>query len=198
MELAHPQRRLSVREYFPLAEASPNKLEFKAGELIDMAGASFNHNRIAMNIGGELRSLLRSRSCQTTGSGARVKVADDRYCYPDVSVVCGDVAFDPLDPGVTLTNPSLIFEVLSPTTEAMDRGEKFFRYIRLPSLQEYFLVAQNQPRVESFFRQRDGVWSVGPVAEGMQSSVQITSLDVQLPLAEIYSNVRFDSQLGSG
>jgi hypothetical protein len=108
MELATPpSSRCSVQEYFRLAKASPTKLEYKAGQIIDMAGASYEHNRIAANILGELRNRLKDQPFSATGSDTRVQVAVDHYCYPDVTVVCGEPAFDPLDRGSTMTNPQI-------------------------------------------------------------------------------------------
>lgn len=194
MELAVPQVPVcSVQEYLRLAEESPTKLEFKSGQLIDMAGASLNHNRIGANILGELRNRLKGGPCEAIGGDTRVQAAEDRFCYPDVTVVCGDPTFSEFDPGSTVTNPHVIFEVLSPSTEATDRGEKFFRYIRVQSLREYFLVNQNRPRVESFVRQSDGSWAVGRVVEGLSASLGIGSLDVEIPMAEIYEKVRFET-----
>jgi Uma2 family endonuclease len=199
MELAIPQsRKRTVQEYFRLAEASETKLEFKAGEIVDMAGATYDHNRIAANLIRELGNHLKGRPCKPTGSDTRVKVADDRYCYPDVTVVCGKPIFDPLDPRTSVTNPQVIIEVLSPTTEATDRGEKFFRYIRLPSLREYILVAQHKPRIETFVRREDGSWSVGLVAEGLEATIRFPSLDVDVPLREIYADVDFNAPTQAG
>jgi Uma2 family endonuclease len=187
-------RGLTVQEYFRLAEASPTKLEFKNGQIIDMAGATYNHTRIASNIIVALKTRFGGRPCDATGSDTRMQASDDRYCYPDVTVVCGEPAFDPTDsPGMTITNPQMIFEVLSPSTEAVDRGEKFFRYIRLPSMREYFLVAQQRPRIESFVRKEDGSWSVGSIAEGIESTLVVQSLKLELPMREIYANIRFDA-----
>jgi Uma2 family endonuclease len=197
MELATPSSSrcsISVQEYFRLAEASPTKLEYKAGQIIDMAGASYVHTQIAADLMGELRNRLKRGPCRATGSDTRVRVAHDRYCYPDITVVCGEPEFDPLNPGQTIINPKVVFEVLSPTTEIDDRGEKFFRYIRLPSLREYFLVAQTKLRIESFVRMADGSWSVGAVEEGLDAALRIQSLEIEVPLKEIYANVKFEPE----
>ncbi len=185
--------RISVKEYFRLAEASPTKIEFKAGELIDMAGASLSHIRVSGNIQRQLGNRLEGKPCEVVGSDMRVKAASDRYCYPDVTVFCDGPEFDPLDPNRSLVNPRVIIEVLSPSTEAADRGEKFFGYILLPSLDEYLLVSQQRPRIESFIRQPDGSWLVGNVVEGLAEVLLIRSLNIEIPLAEIYANVRFET-----
>lgn len=193
MELAIPKtKRYTVAEYLRLADESPTKLEYKSGELIDMAGATFNHNSIAMNLGGELRNRLSGGPCRVVGSDQRVRTADDHYCYPDVTVVCGEPKFVSMDvPQMTLTNPTVLIEVLSPSTEATDRSEKLVRYINLPSLNAYLLVAQDKPRIESFIRKADGSWAVGTFAEGIDAVLRIESLKVEIPLESIYANVRF-------
>lgn len=199
MKQAMPQQprtnRCTVEEYFRLAEASPTKLEYKAGELIDMAGTSISHIDIASNLIRRLGNRLDGGPCRAMGSDLRVRTAADRYCYPDLSVICGEVELASNDPAqMTITNPSVLFEILSPSTESTDRGEKFFRYIRIPSLKEYFLVAQDKPRIESFVRQADGSWQVGAVVEGMDAVVRFESLKVEIPLGEIYDNVQFEEQ----
>jgi Uma2 family endonuclease len=193
MSFPHPpSARVSVQEYFRLADASETKLEFKSGELINMAGASLSHIRISGNALVEPRNRLKGKKCEAVGGDLRVKAGDDRYCYPDLAVFCGKPEFDPLDPDRSLTNPTVLVEVLSPSTEAADRGEKFIRYIRLPSLREYVLVSRHKPRIETFVRQPDGSRSVGEIAEGLSASLRLRSLNLDLPLADLYANVEFE------
>ncbi len=192
MEQAIPQRtRYSVAEYLRLADASATKLEYRAGEIVDMAGATLDHNRIAANLLRELGNSLKGTPCEAVGSDQRVLAADDRYAYPDVTVFCDEPAFDPRGPGMTLTNPRVLVEVLSPSTEASDRGEKFIRYINLPGLAEYFLVSQDRPQVQSFYRQADGTWVVGPVVRSTAGVAVFRSLGVEVPLADVFANVTF-------
>jgi Uma2 family endonuclease len=113
------------------------------------------------------------------------------YTYPDVSVICGPVQFDPQDPNrTTATNPRLIIEVFSNSTEADDRGEKFRRYLSLESLQEYVLVSQVRPWVETFTRQGDGSWRFATAA-GPEGTVKLDSLEVEVPISEVYVGVEF-------
>ena len=113
------------------------------------------------------------------------------YGHPDVTVICGDAELDPDDArGETIVNPRLIVEVLSPSTEAYDRAKKFRRLMRRPSLQEYVLVAQDEPWVESLYRHPDGVWRMIP-AFGLDQSIRLESIGVDLPLAEVYAGVKF-------
>jgi Uma2 family endonuclease len=111
-----------------------------------------------------------------------------RYAYPDLTVVCGESRFEDAEQD-TLLNPTVIFEVLSPSTEARDRGEKWGRYRQMPSLQQYVLVSQSQPLVEVFTRSGD-VWTFHD-ARGLDKAVDLSSIGVALPLAEIYARVVF-------
>jgi Uma2 family endonuclease len=197
MEVAAPRRRrYSLQEYFRLAEESPTKLEFSDGEIIDIAGATYDHNRIAANLLRKIGNHLEGGPCEAIGSDTRVLAADDRYAYPDVTVVCGGPEFDPRDlKRMTITNPQVLFEVLSDATEAVDRGEKFIRYINIPSMRGYFLVAQHKPQITSFVRRDDGSWSVGDIVTDLNGQLRIPSLGIELPMREIYANVDFQDAL---
>jgi Uma2 family endonuclease len=201
-------RHYTVEEYFQICETSDIKYEYRDGELIPhggwerdedgkiigMAGGTFEHGEIACNLIGELRSKLKGGPCRVNNSDVRVWAArSGRYVLPDVSVTCGTPVFNPPDKRLMLVNPRLVVEVLSKSTEAEDRGEKFRDYIAIDSLMEYVLVSQERPRVELFRRTADGSWAVGPWVEGIESSVTFSSLEVTLPLAEIYAGVLFPS-----
>jgi Uma2 family endonuclease len=115
------------------------------------------------------------------------------YIYPDISVVCGQPKFDPDDPKqTTILNPRLVVEVLSESTESYNRGAKFDLYRQVPSLEEYVLVSQDQPLVESFMRQDKGAWLLN-VFKGLGTAVTLRSLQIELPLAEIYEGVEFEN-----
>jgi Uma2 family endonuclease len=122
----------------------------------------------------------------------RVRLAfDNRYVYPDLTVVCGEPEFDPLDEKqTTIINPRLVVEVLSGSTEAYDRGVKFAAYRELKSFQEYVLISQDQPLVETFLRQADGTWVLA-AARGLEGSMTLRSLQIVVPLAEIYMGITF-------
>ncbi len=185
-------RRATVSEYRRLEEAADFRSEYRGGQIVAMAGGSFDHGAIAANLIGELRNRLKGRGCTVVGSDVAVRVdATSSYSYPDVSVVCGPPAFDPPGRRRVLTNPQVVVEVLSPSTAGLDRGDKFLDYIRLDSLQEYVLVDQARPRVNTFYRHPDGIWAVGPSAEGMDAAVTFRSLGVSVPLAEVYAGVTF-------
>jgi Uma2 family endonuclease len=176
-------------EYLALERNAEFKSEYIDGRIVAMTGASAPHVTIVGNISAELRSHLRGGSCRAYASDMRVQIGGgSRYTYPDVAVACGRQEF--LD-GVldTLTNPALIVEVLSPSTEAYDRGEKFQHYRMIETLQEYVLVAQDQPLVERFTRHGE-FWHLATVS-GLDAALELTSVGCTIPLREIYENVEF-------
>jgi Uma2 family endonuclease len=188
---AETRRRYSVEEYLAMEEKSPEKHEYRDGEIVAMAGGTENHSLICINITATLRNALRNKPCRVYDSNLRVAIPRDRrFVYPDGFVICGPSAFHPQAPNSAVTNPKLIVEVLSDSTEAYDRGEKFTRYRTIESLEEYVLVDQKSAHVEVFFRQNDGTWLLTPAA-GVESTVHLRSLDVSLALAEVYAKVEF-------
>ena len=125
-------------------------------------------------------------------SNVRVRIPrTPRYVYPDAAIVCGAPQFDPQDTRpMTLTNPRVIIEVLSPSTEAYDRGDKFTAYRGLESLEEYVLVSQGTALIESFYRQADGTWSFAVFA-GLQGAAKLRSLGIEVPMADVYAGVEW-------
>ena len=183
-----PKHRITVAEYLDLEQASEVRHEYLHGEIFAMGGASESHNLIVWNIGGELRSRLKQRPCRAYTSDMRVKV--DRtglYTYPDVVALCGDPQFEEGGRN-TLLNPLLIVEVFSESTEAYDRGKKFAHYRQIESLRQYLLVSQDARLVELFTRQDDGRWVLAAF-DRPEDIISLTSLDCELPLAEIYDKV---------
>ena len=183
----------SVEEYLRIDDADPDvRHEYRDGEIIAMAGADFPHVLINANLIRHAGNWLAGTPCLALATDMRVRaVRARRYCYPDVAVVCGTPEFDPPDRQVTLTNPRVVIEVLSSSTEWSDRGEKFTRYREMASLQEYLLVAQDRPQVEPFSRMPDGAWKIGQVVTGLDGVVRVASLGIDLPMAEIYERVTF-------
>lgn len=186
-----PARRVSVEEYLDLERRSETKSEYLDGEIFAMSGASRRHNLITVNATASLHAQLKGRSCETYGGDMRVRIpATGLYTYPDVSVVCGTPRFDDeadeeMD---TLLNPTLIVEVLSPSTEGYDRGKKFSHYRTVESLREYVLVSQDEPRVEVFSRQTEGHWVLSE-AGGIEETIALPSIGCGLRLAEVYDRV---------
>ncbi len=182
----------SPDHYLELERAAQTRHALIHGEMIGMAGASEPHVLIAGNILTELNIQLRGRQCRVYGSDMKVAVAETGlYTYPDVVAVCGEPLFRDGSRDVLL-NPSLIVEVLSPSTEAFDRGAKFAHYRRLPSLREYVLIAQEEMRVEVYMAVDDGTWSLREYSDP-NAEVPLTSVNVRLQLAEAYRLVEFPS-----
>lgn len=191
MALLHKQT-WTAGEYLTFERASETKHEFIDGEVYAMSGASRNHNLVVSSTIVALYVQLRGKGCQVYPSDMKVRTpATGSYTYPDVTVVCGEAQFDD-DQSDVLVNPTVVIEVLSPKTEAYDRGVKFQRYREIASLQEYILIAQDRPYIERFVRQADGVWQLNE-ARGLEGALELTSIDCTLALAEVYQQVDFDA-----
>ena len=194
---AAPKRKLTPQEYLAVERAAEFKSEFYEGEMYPLgggpeatAGGSRRHSRISTNLIYTLQKHLEGRPCQVINSDLRVHVAaHGLYTYPDLSALCGEPEFDGPDED-TLLNPQVIIEVLSPSTEAYDRGEKFRRYEALASLSEYVIVAQDRPSILRYTREVDGSWRLVFI-HGLEATLALVSLQAELPLAEIYAKVDF-------
>lgn len=179
------------QEYLALERKAPEKSEYLNGRIFAMAGASVEHNTITANLVRTLGNAFLERPCRVFSSDMRVKVAaTGLYTYPNVVALCADLLFDDLQRD-TLINPAVIFEVLSPSTEAYDRGEKFAHYRRLESLTDYVLLSQDKPRVERFVRQ-GSLWVLMEISS-LDDAINLTSLGCDLPLRELYDKVNFPS-----
>jgi Uma2 family endonuclease len=178
--------RYSYAEYLAYECDSGMKHEYDGGEIIAMPGGSRRHNALASRVGAALE-IGRKPGCIAFQSDQRIRIlATGKATYPDASMVCGPIEGDPADPsGATITNPTLIIEVLSPTTEQNDRGDKWQHYQILASLQEYVLVSQSHPRVEHYRRLATGGWEYHDATEGV---VHLASGAV-LDLARLYAQL---------
>jgi Uma2 family endonuclease len=188
MSAAH-ELRLTPEEYLAIEREAERKSEYYDGQMFLMSGASRPHILITSNINWELSSQLRDRPCEVYGGDLRLKVTEaGLYTYPDLTVACGDIQFED-SRSDTLLNPLMVIEVLSPSTEAYDRGRKFSFYRALDSLQEYVLVSQSEHRVERFARQPDSVDWLYSEAVGLESAMELTSIGCRLRLSEVYRKV---------
>ena len=192
MSVAKPLKRYSPAEYYELEEHADYRSEYFDGEIFAMAGGTQPHSLICANLIREIGNQLKGKPCAIYDSNMRLKVkATGLRTYPDASVYCGVRELDPEDStGQTLTNPTVLFEVLSPSTEAYDRGVKAPHYRRIESLQALVLVSQDAPRVESYFRQADGTWALNEL-EGLDQVLRLAAIHVSLPLVEIYDRIEF-------
>ena len=177
-----PNSHTTPEAYLKLDAASDIKHEYWDGQVIAMAGAEPEHNKITANLTYELIARLRSRSCSVVGGDQRVQV-ESRYVYPDVVVTCSEEIYTDTRPR-TLVNPDLIIEVLSESTGEQDRGDKLVAYMRMASLQEYWLVEPDRPLVLQYLRRAEE-WVLHAVL-GLESTVQSEHFGIEIPMRDIY------------
>jgi Uma2 family endonuclease len=181
--------RMSESEYLEFERQNEFKHEYINGEVFAMAGASREYLLLCTALSRLLANQLDDRDCEVYSNDIRVKAEKlSSYYYPDVVVVCGepkfiDKVFD------TLTNPTVIIEVLSPSTKRFDANEKFADYRRMDSVQEYLLVYQDKARIEHYFKNSEGKWEVEDLL-GLEATLQLTSIDCELKMADIYKKLK--------
>lgn len=186
------QKFYTVEEYLTLEETADYRSEYYQGEILAMAGGSANHNRIAGNFLTALNITFEGGPCEAFISDLRLLVKrNELYTYPDVMAVCGQLKFA-AKRSDTITNPVLIVEVLSDSTEGYDRGKKFEFYRMIPTLQHYLLVAQDRVHLEYFYKMADGRWALQEFNE-LQETLKIASLALEIPLSRIYNRVDFET-----
>ncbi len=190
MRLTEASHALTEAEYLTIERAAEFKSEFFEGEMFAMAGGTVQHSLIATNLAAEFRNRLKGSQCIPYNADLRIKIeATGLFTYPDLSVICGPVRFAP-GTDDTVVNPAVLVEVLSDSTEAYDRGRKFEHYRQIPTLREYLLVSQKEPRIEQFIRQPEDRWLLTE-AVGMEKQIEVPSLQTAISLAEIFANVDF-------
>lgn len=184
--MGEPARKLiSYAEYLAAEQSGEIKHEYLDGAVVAMAGGTIAHGELSGLVFGTLFQALQGRPCRVYNSDVRVHVeATGLTTYPDVSVVCGPRRTAAVD-DQALTNPVLLVEVLSPSTAAYDRGEKFEHYQRIDSLREYLLLSPDRPRVERYRRVGDGSWSYVAATSG--DHLRLESLDVELDVGALYA-----------
>ena len=184
--IAYPDHtRMSIEAYLQLDyESMGERYEYVDGYAYMLAGGTNNHGIISVNVSRELSNRLQGGRCRVYSSDAKVRLAERRYLYPDVSVGC-----DERDNGTQtfLQFPRVIVEVLSPSTDAYDRGQKFYYYRTCPTLEEYVLVDTQQRAVDIYRRAEQDLWTLHFFREG--DNVELTSLSLTIPLATLYQQV---------
>ncbi len=184
------QTYLTPEEYLTWERKAEFKSEYLSGEIIAMSGASYRHTLIGANTITEINIQLRGGACTVHTSDMRVKThATDSYFYPDVVVVCGEPHFED-DVFDTLLNPTLLVEVLSPSTATYDRGEKFEHYKQLASLKEYILISQDRVYVEHYLRH--GMQWILTESRSLEDVLTLPSIECRLSLRNIYAHVNFE------
>ncbi len=190
MSSAVAQTIYSPEEYLYLERKSTFKSEYLSGKILAMSGASRAHNFITLDIATEINIQLRDRDCEVFSGDMRVKERQsDSYFYPDVVIACGESQFED-DTFDTLLNPVVIIEVLSPSTEAYDKGEKFEYYKQITTLQEYILVSQDKVHVEHYQLQ-DMQWGLKEF-HALQVTLTLSSIGCKLSLNDVYRRVNLD------
>jgi Uma2 family endonuclease len=191
--MALPKHFMTTEEYLKFERQSQEKHEYLNGEVFAMAGASKNHLRIVASASAYLYTQLSDRPCDVFSSDIRVRISPTGlYTYPDIVVICEPPLFAD-DEEDTLLNPTVIIEVLSPSTEGYDRGKKFQHYRTLESLREYVLIAQDAMRIEHHAL-HDGKWVLMTDAKEHEAAVQLSSINCTLALAKVYEKVQFDTK----
>lgn len=187
-------RKYTLEEYLLLEETAPVNHEFDNGNLIQMPGGTPQHSLIKANVVTAVNNQLRKNRKNHLVFNSDIRIylpAYNRAVMPDAAVVAGKAEFSIEHPVGVLLNPALVVVVLSDSTESYDRGEKFERYRSLTTLEEYVLVSQNEPRVETFVKQ-NGKWYINEAAQGMDAEAELVSLGLKIPLKDIYRNVPFE------
>jgi Uma2 family endonuclease len=190
---ANPTRRVSEEEYLKMEEVSETRNELIDGIVVAMSGSRYAHVAIVDNLTLEINARLRGKPCRMRSSDLKVKVElTGSYFYPDLVGLCGKPIFE--NPSeVTVLNPTLLIEVLSPSTERLDRGKKFLHYQQIPTLREYVLVSQVEPVVEVYARGENSEWTYRSFT-GIDAVAHFASIDCAVPLAEIYREVEFKGE----
>ena len=182
-----PPRRLSPEEYLAQEEQATERHEYLNGEIFPMAGGTHNHEVICLNIASALQQHGRGHKCTAYGSNMKIQVkSNGLFTYPDAMLVCGQIEFAPERRDV-VTNPVLITEVLSDSTQSYDRGDNFALYRGLPSFAHYILIHQNQPLVE-YHHKTSGGWLLTEIA-GMDATLCVQELAFEMPFRELYADV---------
>ncbi len=191
---ANPNRLYTLEEYLEIERASDIKYEFWEGEIFAMSGGSISHDQIMGNMFEILRSQLQGSECRVFTNNMQIKVpAAPPYRYADGSVVCGTVELENYNGSDLLVNPVMLVEVLSPSTEANDRGDKFTWYKSISSFKEYLLIAQHRPHITLFNKQSDGTWSQTEVND-IDSHLHLPEINCTLTLREVYRDVEFKTR----
>ena len=187
-----PQHYFTLDEYFALEQASEARWEYWDGELVCMSGGKQQHYLISSNVHYRLRLQLGDGRCQAfTGDMPIWTPTLPPYRYPDASVACGELRFQPIHGIDALINPVLIVEVLSPTTASRDFEEKFKAYQAIATFRQYLLIAQDAPRVTHYMRQASGDWAQAEVS-GLDAALTLDSIGATLSLRDIFEDVKFD------
>jgi Uma2 family endonuclease len=194
MTLPLEKRHYTVAEYLQMEEKAIDKHEYWEGEILAMSGGTYRHGTVSTNCLIALGIRLRGKPCRPLDANMRVRTSAGRYVYPDAQIVCGGPIFDPEDKNqTTITNPSVVIEVLSPSTEDYDRVRKSDAYMLIESLKEYVLIDPRQPLAQTYNRQEDGSWRLDRYID-LNGTLKLRSLGLEIPMTEVYADVEFTTE----
>ena len=183
--------KLTVAEYITQEQESDTKYEYYNGEIFALAGGSINHGLLCGNIYSEIRSELRKKQspCKPLTSEIKLNIKEkNSYVYPDTMVICGEMKTSENDAN-SVSNPILIVEVLSKSTANYDRGDKFFLYKQISSLQEYVLIEQDKAQVDVFYKKPESdLWRISRY-EGLNTKVKFQSIKIEIEMSELYFDI---------
>jgi Uma2 family endonuclease len=191
--LAYRKQKYTIEEYLEMEELATEKHEYYQGEIFAMSGAKHQHNVVKKNIYSSLLSKLKGKPCQPWDSDSRVHIQKNTlFTYPDISVVCGDPEFLNNDEW-NLLNPTVIIEILSPSTKNYDRGDKFNLYRDIPSLKEYILVEPEKISIEAFYINQNGQWELREY-KNLNDILEIKAIQFAMPLMDVYEGSKIITQ----
>ena len=189
--VAVPKERLTIEEYIEFDKNSEERWEYFDGDVVSMSGGTLAHNQLSTNLLTGLQKDALAKGCRVLPADMRIKVPKALpYRYADIVVVCGPPVIERVQGQDVLVNPSLIIEILSPSTEAYNRGQKFVSYKSIESFREYLLVVQDRPSITHYVRQTDGSWLRTDI-EGLDSEIEIVTISCTMSLRESYALVDF-------
>lgn len=187
--LARQPEHYTVEEYLYWERIADVRHEYYDGQIVMMAGGSPRHSLLGANLIAEFHRAVSGSGCRVYTSDLKIRSSPSQFVYPDVTVVCGELQFHDAERDV-VTNPRLIVEVLSPTTETTDRGVKWLHYQRLSMLRDYLMVSQQEPIIEHYYRDEHGEWQ-SVIHQGLETIMNISALDCAIPLHRIYDGIEF-------
>jgi len=192
---ALPKTKYTLEGYFELERNSEGWFEYFDGDVFEMSGVHPRRGQIEMNLATILNPHALNRGCRIFPSNVRVKVPTlPPYRCPDLSAMYGKPTFEEINGLPCLTNPALIVEILSPTTEAFDRGEKFKRYKSIKSFREYILISQDQKNITHYLKQSKKFWRQADYNDG--ENLKIETLGFEISVDEVYQSINIDSETG--
>lgn len=187
--VVYAKKKLTAEEYLQFERESIEKHEFYQGEVFAMAGAGLLHNKIFSNLFGDIAYRLKGKTCQPYGSDMRIHIPENTlFTYPDISIICRDIIKSNEDDD-NVTQPTVLFEILSPSTRNYDRGDKFKLYRDIPTLKEYILIDSETISVEVFRINTIGHWELEEY-KLLSETLRISSMEMSIPLAEIYAGTK--------